>query len=114
MDDYSPTQMLDLCKSDHFRHGGELQVVTEILAVLTTSRDPVQLVEELKRIVRQCGTVSIGQSLETLHSVANIGPELDGGKDGLDALCYHLSGHACEQGITALQQVLQRFKRDQQ
>lgn len=54
--------------------------------------------------------VSIGMALDKLSSVSKIGKELDGDCDGLDALCYHLSGPTCEKAIESLQAVLKRFE----
>ena len=55
--------------------------------------------------------VSIGMALDTLASVADIGKEFQGDCDGIDVLCYHLSGDQCHKGIAALQKVLERFER---
>jgi hypothetical protein len=55
--------------------------------------------------------VSIGMALDTLANVADIGKEFQGDCDGIDVLCYHLSGSQCKKGIEALQKVLERFER---
>lgn len=112
---YSPTQMLDFCRVDAFRGPDNVNhYVQKILATMITQKDPQQLAEEITSIVRGIGrSVSIGNALETLHSIATCGPELDYGRDGLDALTYHLGGHQCENGIKALQAVLKRFEDDE-
>jgi hypothetical protein len=73
----------------------------------------MQLLDAVKIIpsnARGCPTVSIGQSLEALNSLAKVPKEFDGDCDGIDALCYHLSGGTCKRAIENLQRVLARFK----
>jgi len=53
---------------------------------------------------------SIGMGLACLNSLAKTGKEFTGDCDGLDALCYHLNGYACEEAIKSLEKVLKRFK----
>lgn len=110
--DYNPTQMLAYCKVNAFSMGGEEHVVTAILAAMVAhTSQPEKLVEALAEIVQGVGRrVSIGRALDTLHSVAKTGNELDHGRDGLDALTYHLGGDTCKKGIEALQAVLRRFE----
>jgi len=114
--DYSPTELLDLCKVDRFAHNydGANYFVLQILAFMVIEKDPKLLVEKLEKIVRDIGQVSIGQSLERLHSISILENELQGGLDGLDALTYHLAGDHCHKGIKALQAVLARFQKDQE
>lgn len=115
-DNYSPSQMLDLCRVDLFdgpNWDGAKHYVAQILALVVTERDPNRLREKLEQKVREIGKVSIGQSLERLHSVATLGPELDGDLTGIAALTYHLSGDTCQKGISALQAVLRQFDIDQ-
>ena len=55
--------------------------------------------------------ISIGRALDRLISVAQISKgELKGDIDGIDALCYHLNSHICQDAIVALQKVLMRFE----
>jgi len=53
---------------------------------------------------------SIGMALDTLVYLSEIGKEFDGDCDGIDALCYHLSGSQCSEAIRALRKVLERFE----
>lgn len=107
--DYSPTELLDLCKVDRFRYSDAKEYVLQILSLMVTEKDPKSLNEKLETIVRDIGQVSIGQSLERLYSISTLDNELQGGLDGLDALTYHLAGDHCNKGIKALQAVLARF-----
>ena len=104
---YSPTQLLDVCTvkktiTDDF--------VLDILAIVVTEKDINSLKSKIKEKLQEIGTISIGMSLEKLHGITTIGPDLDGNLDGLDALTYHLSGFRCKQAIRDLQRVLQRFE----
>lgn len=110
---YSPTELLAICKVNSWLFRDAEQYVQEILAVVVTEKSAVCLQEALKAIVTDIGRqVSIGQALEWLHAVADMPDELQGGLDGLDALTYHLSGSACSTAIRDLQCVLDRFKED--
>ena len=110
--DYSPTELLDLCKVDRFAHNydGANHFVLQILALMVVEKNPKLLGKKLEKIVRDIGQVSIGQSLEQLHSISTLENEVQGGLDGLDALTYHLAGDQCNKGIKALQAVLARFQ----
>ena len=114
--DYSPTELLEVCKVDRFAHNydGVNYFVLQILALMVTEKDPKLLTEKLESLVRDIGQVSIGQSLEKLHSISTLENELQGGLDGLDALTYHLAGDHCNKGIKALQAVLARFQKDKE
>ena len=114
--DYSPTELLDLCKVDRFdyNYDGAKHFVLQILALVVAEKNPTLLAEKLERIVRDIGKVSIGQSLERLHLISTFGDELQGGLDGLDALTYHLAGDHCHKGIKALQAVLGRFDKEEE
>lgn len=116
---YLQEKMLDYCKISSFDglryHSLDICVTEIITAVLCANigRSPeeaeVLLRERISDIVQKYSKVSIGQSLEKLHSIATTGKELDGDKDGLDALTYHLSGDTCFKGMAALQAVINRF-----
>ena len=112
---YSPDQMLDYASIDALDNGFQKMdnLVQGLLALYIAERNPETLVEKMKDLLRKYSRVSIGHSLQTLFSVAKTGPELDYGRDGLDCLTYHLSGHCCENGIWALKAVLERFKEDE-
>ena len=112
--DYSPTELLDLCKVDRFDHDDAKLYVLQILALMVAEKDPKLLSEKLETIVRDIGQVSIGQSLNRLHSISTIENELQGGCDGLDALTYHLAGVHCDKGIKVLQAVLARFQKNRE
>ena len=87
-------------------------LVAQIMATVLTHKngDAKGLIEALGDLVETHSNMSIGMALDALHSISTLGKELDGDHDGLDALCYHLSGNSCEKGIAALQAVLRRFK----
>lgn len=107
---YNPSQLMRMVHVDGLSHANVDALVAEVLSHVVTERDPDKLREYLRSFIRQLGeSVSIGGALEHLHTVANLPEEFDGGLDGLDALTYHLSGHACTSGIQALQAVLRRF-----
>lgn len=111
---YSPDQMLRYASIDTFDMYSKLEnLVRDLMALMITEKDPEQLVDKMKELLRNYGRVSIGHALDTLFSVAKTGPELDYGRDGLDCLTYHLSSHGCENGIWALKAVLARFKEDE-
>jgi hypothetical protein len=61
-------------------------------------------------VAEGCSRVSIGRSLDWLHTLGNIPDEFKGGCTGLDALCYHLSGSSCDKAIETLYRVKKRFK----
>ena len=109
--DYSPTELLDVCLVQGYIKFDE--VVRDILAVVVAERDPTALKKALVQIIGNLNRGSIGQGLDHLISVSTIGNELKGGLDGVDALTYHLSGHQCQEGIIALQKVLDRFKEEE-
>ena len=109
---YSPTQMLDIASVDTYEYREKLDgVVEQILALFaaTKQEDAGKLPEKLREIIRASGRVSISTCLHRLHSIATIGKELEGERDGLDALCYHLSGHCVQKGQQALAMITQRF-----
>jgi hypothetical protein len=122
---YSPTEMLDFCKVSPFEGIG-YDRLAQVVGRITTAVMCIQSlhfgksqkeIEELvtKRvteIIEEHAPVSIGRALDKLHSVATTGNELEGGRDGIDALTYHLSGDTCRKGINALQAVLRRFEED--
>jgi hypothetical protein len=123
--DYNPVEMLDFCKVSPFEGIG-YDKLKDCVGRITTAVMCIQSLhfgkpqEEIERlvvkrvteIIEQFTPVSIGRSLDKLHSIATTGPELEGGRDGLDALTYHLSGDTCRKGIAALQAVMQRFEED--
>ncbi len=118
-DDYSPTQLLDVCKISPFDVMGSEKlntVVMEILAAVVVKESGAELIAGIGEIVERHTKVSIGAALDKLHQVATTGKEFDGGKDGLDALCYHLSGSTCKKAMSALESVMMRFSslRDEQ
>lgn len=112
--EYSPTQMLDYCKISPFdgrAYQSLDECVTQIItAVLCDNTGGVLVRERISDIIYKFSKVSIGVSLDKLHSIATTGRELEGDKDGLDALTYHLDGGTCMKGIAALQAVMERFK----
>ena len=109
---YSPTELLDVCKvkskfpREHF--------VGKILAEICIADDSNDVLQNLEKILGELGRISIGEALNELWNVSNIGNELQGGLDGIDALTYHLSGSQCEKGIAALQKVLERFNEEKE
>lgn len=111
---YSPSQMLDFCKVDGLRyHDAKQHYVAKILAQVAVAKSPNELMDALGETVGEIGNAtSIGMSLEHLHRVATTGSDLDYGRDGLDALTYHLNADSCRKGIAALQAVLRRFDED--
>jgi hypothetical protein len=86
-------------------------LTTLILATVLTHKagEEQKLIESIGNLIVKYSNVSIGSALDELHSASEV-EDLDGGHDGLDALCYHLSGDSCEKGIAALQAVLKRFE----
>lgn len=109
---YDPEQFLDFCKVDVFDYRTPDNFVSQILAIMVIEKDPTQLKEKLNKLAYEWCQVSIGRSLEKLASIAKLPAELHYGRDGLDALTYHLSGHHCHEGIQVLQAVLRRFDED--
>lgn len=110
---YSPTEMLDYCKVSPFDSGLGDQtaaLTTELLAMIAIAEDHQSLIEDMKTRIYEYSKVSIGTGLRKLHNIATTGPELEHGRDGLDALAYHLSADTCKKGIVALQAVLKRFE----
>lgn len=114
---YSPSQMLDLCKVDGFEHNytAGRDYAGQVLALVAVEKDPNELIKKIASLFNQVAeSVSIGRALERLVWLAKgdhtLG--LDYGRDGLDCLTYHLSGHHCTSGIAALQAVLKRFEDD--
>lgn len=114
---YSPSQMLDMCKVDGFEHDYQSgkQYAAKALALVAIEKDPAELVSKLSDLFHEVAeSVSIGRALDRLVWLAKgdhtLG--LDYGRDGLDCLTYHLSGYHCTSGIAALQAVLHRFEDD--
>jgi len=112
--DYSPTELLELCKVDIFETGEIRYWTTQILALIVCEKDNKILIEKLGDLIQTMGDVSIGKALRKLHTISEIGPELQGGLTGIDALTYHLSDTTCRHGIDALQRVLDQFNIDTQ
>lgn len=123
--DYSPTEMLDFCKVSPFEGMGYdnlkncvSRITTAVMCIqsLNFGKSPEEIeqivVRRITAIIEEYAPVSIGRALDKLHSIATTGNELEGGRDGLDALTYHLSGDTCTKGINALNAVMQRFKTD--
>jgi hypothetical protein len=109
--EYNGEEMLGLCKFSAFDRTERMNaLVLKILAIIATTKDPDELIRILSETIELHSQVSIGHALEKLHSVATIGAELDHGRTGLDALCYHLCGSDCSKGIIALQNVLNNYK----
>lgn len=109
---YNGDQMLAGCKISPFDLGPHQRLdrlVTQIMATIVTEKDPLRLTESLRSLLFDSCSVSIGAALDKLHSVATTGPEFDHDRDGLDALCYHLSKDRANRGIADLQAILGRF-----
>ena len=101
---YNPSQMLDLCRVDCFDYSGQKidNCVQVILATIVKAKDESTLIEQLKTVLRQYGCVSTATSLDSLVRVANIGPELEHGRTGLDALTYHMNLGTVDKALEAL------------
>jgi len=109
--DYSPDQLLSICKVQHpFSADQDKAAVTKILAAVATANSPQELIDLITKAIQELHSVSIGMALDHLFSVSNIGKEFQGDADGIDALCYHLSGFQCSKAIVALSAVQQRFQ----
>ena len=106
---YDPSQLLRFSRVKSFRCDNK-DIVAKILSVIADPNVPTEekpaKIEELVDLANQ---VSFATALECLHSVASIGGEFEGGCDGLDALCYHLSMHSVSQGEDALRMIRQRL-----
>lgn len=124
-DQYSPTEMLDYCKVSPFEGMGYdnlkscvARITTAVMCIQSLhfgkSAEEIEelVVKRVTEIIEEYAPVSIGRALDKLHSIATTGKELEGGRDGLDALTYHLSGNTCSKGIAALTAVMQRFEQD--
>lgn len=103
---YNPEQLLRFCGASKFKYGSPKSYVSHILATIVVCKDPDELKTKLAEILYEVGTVSIASALDQLHSTVGIGPELDGGCTGLDALYYHLSRHTCQRAVDDLQAVI--------
>ncbi len=113
--EYNPTELRDLCTVDRFYsdYQGPNYIALEIMGIVLAQRDPNKLVKELKDVIERIGKVSIGQSLQTLRRIGEE-TDLQGGLDGIDALCYHLNIDTVKRAISVLQRVEKRFSEESQ
>ena len=109
---YNGDQLLKMTKVDGLGHPAcKPHYIQAILATIVLCKNPNDLAEQIGKIVDDIGnSASVGKALETMNRLASWGPELEGESDGLDALCYHLTGHHCTESIKTLQRVLHRFE----
>jgi len=111
--EYSPTELLKICRVDAYLINLN-QYITDILAIVLKSKNEEELKNKLLDLLKTLvdyNKPSIGMALEKIRAITGwqVG-ELKGGVDGIDALCYHLSGSLCSHGIEDLQKVLKRFE----
>lgn len=110
--DYNPVELLDFCQFSNFDGEGfdlRKNIALEILSLVVTNKNHEDLPGKIANIVENYSKVTMGRALHKLSIMANIGNELQGGLDGLDALTYHLSGHTCTKAIEALNKIMKRF-----
>ena len=107
---FNPAQLMNICKINHYNLANSPDAdALKILSLVTTERDANRLVERIKDILYQVGSIPISKSLDELCSIATIPNEFDGGLDGIDALSYSFNKKQVEDAINVLTAVKKRF-----
>jgi hypothetical protein len=110
---YNADELLEMASISPFGSPGHVEhLVSAILSEVVVAKDGKELQKKIAEILLRC-KISFATMLQQLDSVARIPAEFDYGRDGLDALTYHLNGGVCRSGIEALQAVLKRFDDDE-
>jgi hypothetical protein len=110
---YDADELLETASISPFGSPGHVEhLVSAILSEVVVSKDGKELQKKIADILFGC-KISFATMLQQLDSVARLPGELNFGRDGLDALTYHLNGGLCRSGIEALQAVLKRFEDDE-